>query len=104
MEVKKIKLLLEYRCYPMWIYGDNGELLKNGLAEEFVANSEMDDSLKDIQKIYDGLFEDTETNFEYKGFANDYEKTIFLQKLDNVIELLKGSLGDGYVIENNVII
>ncbi|BAD63595.1 hypothetical protein ABC1056 [Shouchella clausii KSM-K16] len=97
-----IKIFLEYQCYPMWIYNERGELVDNDLVGELEGEDEIDNMLLEIQNIYDNLFEDNTINFEYKGFSNENEKTLFLKKVENTVELIKEKLGDKYLVENKV--
>lgn len=97
-----IKIILEYQCYPMWIYNTQGELIDNDLVDELQSDKQLDNLLIDIQNIYDGLFEDDSINFEYKGFPNEEEKMIFLNKVNNAVSLIKEKVGDKYLIENKV--
>ncbi|CEE00434.1 hypothetical protein BT1A1_0579 [Caldibacillus thermoamylovorans] len=71
-----IKIFLEYQCYPIWIYNEQGELVDNDLVEELKGEDEIDNMLLEIQNIYDSPFEDNAINFEFKGFSN--EKAYFL--------------------------
>lgn len=32
--MKEIRLFLDYKCYPIWIYDENGSLINNDLSEE----------------------------------------------------------------------
>ncbi|MBP9477865.1 MAG: hypothetical protein KBF12_04530 [Sebaldella sp.] len=102
--MKKIKIFLEYRCYPMWIYNENGELVDNNLLEELNGDNSISKNLKEIQESYDALFEDNDLNFEFKGFSSEVEKLSFLTKIDKTIELIKVKIGNNYTIENKAII
>lgn len=33
-KMKEIRLFLDYKCYPIWIYDENGSLINNDLSEE----------------------------------------------------------------------
>jgi len=97
-----IKIFLDYQCYPMWIYNEQGELVDNDLVEELEGEGEIDNMLLEIQNVYDSLFEDNAINFEFKGFSNENEKTVFFKKIENAIILIKEKVGDKYLIENKV--
>lgn len=34
MSMKKIKILLDYHCYPLWVYNEHGELIDNDIVDE----------------------------------------------------------------------
>lgn len=33
-EMKKIRILLDYRCCPIWVFDEKGELMRNDLPDE----------------------------------------------------------------------
>ncbi|MET3195249.1 hypothetical protein [Gottfriedia sp. OAE603] len=88
----------------MWVYDENGELLDNDLVEELRSEKEIDEMLLEIQRVYDSLFIDDSTTFEYKGFADDSLKTSYIEKIENLLILLKEKLEERYIIENDIAI
>jgi hypothetical protein len=86
--MKKIRLLLEYKCYPIWIYNENDELVDNDIVEELKIERDIDEMLMEIQGIYDSLFIDDSKTFEYKGFVNSMVRAEFLEKIDKVVVLI----------------
>jgi hypothetical protein len=101
--MKKIKFYLEYQCYPLWIYNESGNLIDNRLIEELVGK-EIENTLHDIQSVYDHLFIDDGISFEYKGFPTVGEKTDFLNKVKLAAEQIANMLVGQYIIENKVTI
>ncbi|HAC1982960.1 TPA_asm: hypothetical protein GJA11_15460, partial [Listeria monocytogenes] len=63
--MKELRLFLDYKCYPVWVYNDAGILKENDLPDE----------LK--QDEYDKLFIDTEIEFRYEAFKDEKEKEEF---------------------------
>ncbi|WP_430510871.1 hypothetical protein [Gottfriedia solisilvae] len=102
--MKKIRLLLEYKCYPLWIYDENGELLDNDLVDELRSEKEIVEKLMEIQRVHDSLFIDDSITFEYKGFAEDSIRASYIEKIENVLILLKEKLGERYIIKNDIAI
>lgn len=100
--MKKIKILLDYKCYPMWIYSEENELIDNDLVEELKDDVQVDNVLMKIQNIYDKLFEDNEVSFGYQGFKDEKEKENFILEVENAIELIKSKVDKSYMIENCV--
>ena len=98
----KIKIFLEYQCYPMWIYNEKGELVDNELVEELKNDAEIDNMFAEIQSIYDGLYEDDAINFEFKGFTNEIEKSEFILKIKNATTLVREKVGNKYIIEKKL--
>ena len=71
--MKKLKLSLEYQCYPIWSYDEDGSLIDNELPEELRDDEELDNLLLEIQEIFNGLYTDTPIEFTPNGFSSDEE-------------------------------
>ncbi|EAC7025426.1 hypothetical protein AE073_04570 [Listeria monocytogenes] len=90
--MKELRLFLDYKCYPVWIYNDAGILKENDLPDE----------LK--QDEYDKLFIDTEIEFRYEAFKDEKEKEEFLHEFIEVQKYLKETLGKEYNIVNKILV
>lgn len=86
----------------MWIYDEQGELVENDLAEELKHEIEIKRLLEKMQTTFDGLFEDNETVFHYRGFGQEKDKEVFNQYVEKVIALIKEKVGGKYLIENRI--
>lgn len=102
--MKKIKLYLEYQCYPMWIYDENGNLVDNNIASELMNEPLIVKALDEIQGMYDNLFEDNEVNFEFKGFAQEQDREHFLRLVSETVNSIESKLNDNYKVENKIIL
>ncbi|WP_066244858.1 hypothetical protein [Anaerosporomusa subterranea] len=100
--MKKIKMLLDYKCYPMWVYNEQGELIKNDLIDELKGEKAIEELLNEVQSTYESLFIDNKIEFRYKGFADEVKKKEFLSQLAQVIQLIELKVGNSYKIENKV--
>lgn len=100
--MQKVKIYLDFRCFPVWIYDDNDELINNDLPKELSGEKEIDDAFVEIQNIYDGLFLDNPTEFKYIGFKSELDKQKFLKIIEDAISLIKIKLGDSYIIEKKI--
>lgn len=100
--MKKIKTYLDYHCFPVWVYNDNGELINNDLPKELSEDKEVDDAFVEIQNIYDGLFLDNSTEFKYIGFSSESDRKRYLKMIDDAVNLITSKLSDSYVIEKKV--
>lgn len=98
--MKKIKIILEYKCYPMWIYNEDNEFIDNDLVGELKDDAEVDSILMNIQETYDKLYEDDEVSFEYEGFKDENEKKKFTLEIQDAIDLIKLKVADKYIVEN----
>jgi hypothetical protein len=100
--LKKIKILLDYRCYPIWVYNEKDELISNDLIDELKNEKEIEELLDEIQKTYDSLFIDDGKEFAYKGFEDKTRKKEFLNKVSKAFKLIKARTVDMYIMDNNV--
>ena len=83
----KLKLKLEYRCYPVWIY-ENGKFIDNDLPIDANNYDDVDKTLCEIQNEFDKTFIDDGKVFRYIGFSNQ-QKLMVAGLLENVEQLLK---------------
>ena len=49
--MKVIKIKFEYGCFPVWIYGEDNELIENDLPPYLIGDSDIDPKFVNIQKI-----------------------------------------------------
>lgn len=91
----------EYKCFPVWIYGENDELIENDLPPHLIGDNEIASKFVHIQEIYNGLYLDDGIEFKYIGFKETEERENFFRDLLSAINLLKNKLIDEYIIEDN---
>lgn len=94
-----LKYSLEYHCYPIWNYTEDGELVDNDLPAELRDDTELDSMLLKIQKIFDSLYTNTSQEFSSNGFKTEEEWKNFLRLLRNSVNLLQSRYGTKYHIE-----
>jgi hypothetical protein len=100
--MKKMKIYLDYQCYPIWVYDDNGDLICNDLPEELIKDKQLDETFVKIQNIYDNLFVDDSIEFKYIGFSNKEDREEFLKLIDNEVNKLKTKISDLYIFEEKI--
>ena len=94
-----LKYSLEYYCYPIWHYDEDGELIDNDLPEGLSSDKELDSLLLKIQELFDGLFVDTDKEFSCSGFRTEEERQNFLALLFSSVNILQQRYGTNYLIE-----
>lgn len=99
--MKKIRLLLEYKCYPIWIYKDN-ELIDNGLPEKVIGDTKIYHLCDVLQKEFDNLYKDDESEFKYIGFNDFKVKEKFKNNIQSLERILKKKLGGDYEVINDI--
>lgn len=56
--VKKIRIMLDYKCYPVWLYDEDGDIIDTLLPEELRDDADLDSKFDELQDRYDALFID----------------------------------------------
>ena len=100
--MKKLKLSLEYNCFPICLYDDDGVLIDNDSPEELRSNNDLDIKLVEIQNKYNELFTDSSTEFRFIGFSSEIEKKKFENEIKDIYSEIKKLVGDKYLIQNEI--
>ena len=87
--VKKIRIMPDYRCYPVWLYDEKGGIVDTLLPEELRNDVELDAKFDDLQARYDALFIDNDREFSFVGFGSEAEKLGFLADWNTAVNELK---------------
>lgn len=97
--MKAIKIQLEYKCYPVWLYDEDGLVEDTALPPEMVVDSALNAKFESIQKRFDATFVDTSTEFSSGGFASPEDEAAFYADLDSAVVELREKCPDGYSVE-----
>lgn len=100
--MKKIKVALEYKSFPIWVYDENETFLDNDSPELLLKDKRSDDKLVNLQATYDALFIDNSIEFEYKGFQSQDEKSKFEEDIREIIEIIDKDVKGRYEVENKI--
>ncbi len=100
--MNKLRVYLDYKCFPVWLYDSNGELISNDLPKELLEDNDIENLMLDIQDIYNSLFIDNPVEFKYIGFENEFSRLDFFMKVDKAMNLIKVKVGDLYIIEKEL--
>ncbi len=100
--VKTLRIMLEYRCYPVWLYDEDGHIVDTLLPEELRDDSELDSKFDDLQARYDALFVDNAHEFDFVGFKNESDKEAFLRDWQIAIMDLRKKTQGRYVIIDEI--
>jgi hypothetical protein len=100
--IKKIRLMLEYHCYPVWLYDENDDVIDTLLPEELRSDFELDAKFDDLQARYDALFIDNSHEFSYVGFKNDDERNKYMEDWKTTVNELKAKTNGKYSIVDDV--
>ena len=100
--LKKIRVMLDYRCYPVWLYDEDGDIIDTLLPEELRDDKELDEKFDDLQSRYDALFIDTAHEFKFFGFTSEEQKQDFLADWDRAVSELKKKVNGKYQIIDDI--
>ncbi len=100
--VKTLRIMLEYHCYPVWLYDENGDIVDTLLPEELRDDTELDSAFDDLQTRFDALFVDNEHEFAFVGFKSDDDKAAFLKDWQDAVITLREKTGDRYEIIDEI--
>ena len=99
---KEIRLMLDYGCYPIWIYDENGNFVDNEIMDEIEGHQEILLMLEQLQVEFESLYINNHNEFAYVGFSSETNKHEFEAKLQRVYFSLCNLLGGKYVVRNMV--
>lgn len=100
--IKKLRLLLEYGCYPVWLYDEDGFIVNTLLPEELRNDRELDAKFDDLQARYEALFINDEHVFDYIGFKTEAEKNAFLSDWQKAVKELTEKAKGKYEIVDDI--
>ena len=100
--IKKIRVMLDYRCFPAWLYDEDGDIIDTLLPEELRDDKDLDGKFDDLQSRYDALFTDSAHEFTFVGFSSEEQKQEFLADWDAAVSELKRKVNDKYPIFDDI--
>jgi hypothetical protein len=100
--IKKIRVMLDYGCYPVWLYDEKDNLIDTLLPEELRSNKELDSKFDDLQSRYEALFVNNEKEFSFKGFSSEHEKEKFFIDWQNAVNELISSVNGKYPVIDEI--
>ena len=101
--MKKLRLLLEYGAYPIWIYDiEECCVIDTKMPDEWENDIELNDDFIEIQNIYNSLFVNNEKEFLFIGFRSEEERESFKRKVDAAVKKLYEKNNGVYQISNDI--
>ncbi|MBC1251078.1 hypothetical protein HB765_00475 [Listeria welshimeri] len=102
--MSEVRLFLDYKCYPVWVYDEAGFLEENDLPGELKKDKDLDVKLTHLQDKYNNLFTDTEIEFRYNGFNHENEKEKFLREFTEIQKELEKKLKNKYKVVSKILV
>ena len=97
--MKTMRIQLEYKCYPVWIYDDEGLVEDTALPPELASDNALDERFRSLQDRFDATYVDTATEFYNKGFASPEDEAAFESDLKVAVAELADKCPAGYTLE-----
>ena len=96
--MKKLRLFLEYGCYPVWSYDENGELIEDDFPEDEKPGQRLEELKTIIAEEFASTFINNEHEFSPKGFDSKEDAKRFIAHLDEFRALVKERYSKDYKI------
>lgn len=100
--IKKIRLMLEYNTYCIWLYDENDDIIDNDNPPEWEHDNELTDAFMAVSDLYDSFFIDSDKEFRYVGCPDDATGTQLKNLIANAIDILKTKNNGKYLIQNDI--
>ena len=100
--IKKIRLMLEYNTYCIWLYDENDEILDNDNPPEWEDEKELTDAFMAVSDLYDSFFIDNDKEFRYVGCPNEETRNKLKDLITKAVNLLIKKNNNKYIIQNDI--
>ena len=94
--------MLDYECYPIWIYDENGKFVDNDLIDEIGKDDMLVSIIEELQSEFEALYLNNQEEFKYIGFSSENDKQKFAEKVERVYYSLCNLLDEKYIVKNMV--
>lgn len=100
--IEKIRILLEYNTYCLWLYDEKGEIIDNDNPPEWNDDNNLTDAFMAVSDIYDTFFVDNNKEFSFIGCPDQKTRQELKNKFDYALEILNRKNQGKYIIQNDV--
>ena len=100
--IKKIRLLLEFNTYCVWLYDENDEIIDNDNPPEWDDDQDLTDAFMHISDIYDTFFIDNEKEFRYVGCKSKETLCELENAIDKAVKIITAKNNGKYEIVNDI--
>jgi hypothetical protein len=100
--IKKIRLLLEYNTYCLWLYDENDEIIDNDNPSEWNDDQELTDAFMAVSDLYDSFFVDNDKEFSYIGCPDEKTACRLKDLFSKAVAILMKKNNGKYIIQNDV--
>ena len=100
--IKKIRLMLEYNTYCIWLYNEKNEIVGNDNPLEWADDKELTDAFMTVSDLYDSFFIDNKREFRYAGCKNAAALHQLEDAVAHAVKLLNDKNNGKYEIINDI--
>ncbi len=100
--IKKIRLMLEYNTYCIWLYDENGEIIDNDNPPEWDDDKNLTNAFMAVSDLYDTFYIDSEKEFRYIGCPNEETRKKLKDLIAKAVDLLVAKNDGKYQIQNDI--
>ncbi|MFC2659082.1 MAG: hypothetical protein ACFN1F_09955, partial [Segatella sp.] len=100
--IKKIRVMLEYNTYCLWLYDENDDIIDNDNPPEWRDDKELTDAFMAVSDLYDTFFIDTKKEFRYAGCPDRTTANKLKTLFSRAMNILKRRNNGKYIIQNDV--
>ena len=100
--IKKIRLMLEYNTYCIWLYDENGDIIDNDNPPEWDDDQELTDAFMAVSDLYDTFFIETPHEFRYIGCPDEETRKRLKGLIDKAVAYIIEKNNGKYEIQNDI--
>ena len=100
--ISKIRLMLEYNTYCVWLYNENNEIINNDNPPECKDDKDLTDAFMAVSDLYDTFFIDNKTEFSYIGCPNEETRQKLISLINSAVDILYQKVNNKYPIQNDI--
>ena len=100
--INKIRLMLEYNTYCIWLYNEDNEIIDNDNPPEWDDDQQLTDAFMAVSDLYDTFFIDNATEFRYIGCPDEETRQELIRLIKHAVQLLNDKNAGKYTIVNDI--
>lgn len=100
--IKKIRLMLEYNTYCIWLYDENDEIIDNDNPPEWDDDENLTNAFMAVSDLYDSFYVDNNKEFRYLGCPDEKTRKKLNDLIDNAVNILMEKNNGKYLIQNDI--
>lgn len=100
--IKKIRLMLEYNTYCIWLYDENEEVIDNDNPPEWDDDEKLTNAFMAVSDLYDTFYIDNDKEFRYVGCPDEKTREKLKALIAEAVDILKAKNNGKYQIQNDI--